>query len=139
METPEHKRRLDEMRHIALAIMTDIEPYDPFLIGSTLSGKIRLTSDIDIHAYCDDFDELKQVLTDWGFEDVDVEIVENIKGSFVHLKWLENGYPVEITVYPWSWRDVVLYSLVTKRPMKRRELSKVDALYRKPENRHTAL
>src|SRR5215475_3476928 len=38
-------RRIREMREIAYRIMTLIEDYDPFLIGSTLSGKIRPSSD----------------------------------------------------------------------------------------------
>ncbi len=131
----EHKLRLHEMREIALQIMEAIEHCDPFLIGSTLSGKIRLTSDIDLHAYCDDFEELKDVLADWGFDDVEEELVENIKGSFVHLKWLEKNYPVEITVYPWNTRDVVPYSSVTKKPMKRLDLVGVKELLRSQQNR----
>ncbi|MDZ4833226.1 MAG: hypothetical protein SGJ27_05430 [Candidatus Melainabacteria bacterium] len=126
----EHQRRLREMRQIAFGIMTALEPYDPFLIGSTRSGKIRLTSDVDIHAYCDDYEELKQALSDWGYEEAEEELVENAKGSFVHLKWFEKNYPVEITVYPWSWRDVLLYSSVTQRPMKRVDIRGVQALLR---------
>lgn len=126
----EHKRRVQEMRQIAYEIMTAIEPFDPFLIGSTLSGKIRITSDVDIHAYCDDFEELKQVLSEWGYDEVEEELVDNAKGSFVHLKWLERDYPVEITVYPWDSRDVVPYSSITKKPMKRLDISAVRDLLR---------
>lgn len=126
----EHKLRIREMRETALQIMEAIENFDPFLIGSTLSGKIRATSDIDIHAYCDDFEELKDVLKDWGFENVEEELVENMKGSFVHLKWSERNYPVEITVYPWSTRDIVLISSITRKPMKRLDLTGVRELLR---------
>ncbi len=126
----EFNRRLSEMREIAVGIMTALEAYDPFLIGSTRSGKIRLSSDVDIHAYCDDYEELKQVLSEWGYDDVEEELVENAKGSFVHLKWLEKNYPVEITVYPWSWRDIILYSSITKKPMKRLDIAGVQALLR---------
>lgn len=124
----EHGKRLREMRNIAYNIMIAIENFDPFLIGSTLSGKIRLTSDIDLHAYCDDFEELKATLLFWGYDEVEEETVENVKGSFIHLKWIEQDYPVEITVYPWSWRDLVLYSSVTQRPMKRLDLQGVRSL-----------
>ncbi|MBX3073978.1 hypothetical protein KF913_08625 [Candidatus Obscuribacterales bacterium] len=124
----EHTKRLREMREIAVEVMEAIQHFDPFLIGSTLSGKIRLTSDIDFHAYADHFEEIKDALEDWGFEDVEEELVENIKGSFVHLKWLERNYPVEITVYPWSSRDAVPYSSVTRKPMKRMDLPGVREL-----------
>lgn len=127
----EMKRRVREMREIAVQIMIAIEQFDPFLIGSTLSGKIRTTSDIDLHAYCDDFVELKEQLISFGWTDAEEELVENLKGSFVHLKWHEQGYPVEITVYPWSWRDLTLYSSVTGRPMKRADLSALRKLIQK--------
>ena len=112
-------RRLGEMRQIAEEIMSVIEDFDPFLIGSVLSGKIRRTSDIDLHAYCDDVDQLCAYLEDFGYEEIEVEHVENRKGHFVHIKWCERGYPVELTVYPWSWRAIVLNSSVTCKPMKR--------------------
>lgn len=127
----EVKRRTAEMRRIAAEIMEVITDADPFLIGSTLTGQIRDSSDIDLHAYSDDFTLLKNQLTDCGYEDVDEEIVDNRKGRFVHLKWYEKEFPVEITVYPWSWRDVVLYSSVTGKPMKRADINAVKALLKR--------
>ncbi len=124
----EVRRRTREMREIALEIMQVIEDADPFLIGSTLTGQIRNSSDIDLHAYSDDYTVLKSQLTDWGYEDVDEELVDNRKGRFVHLKWYERNYPVEITIYPWSWRDITLYSSVTGKPMKRADYDGVKAL-----------
>ncbi len=116
------------MRTIAAEIMELIDHCDPFLIGSTLSGKVRTGSDIDLHAYSEDFNEIKDLLATHGYEDVEEEEVLNRKGEFVHLRWIEDGYPVEITVYPWSERDVVPYSSVTNRPMKRAPLPKVRSL-----------
>jgi predicted nucleotidyltransferase len=121
-------RRLVEMRDIAIEIMTVLNDFDPFLIGSVLSGKIKKTSDIDLHAYCDDAENLLAYLEDFGYEDIEVEYVENRKGRFVHLKWSEREYPVGVTVYPWSWRDVVMYSSVTSKPMKRADLLSVQKL-----------
>lgn len=124
----EVSRRLHEMRTIALELMILLEPYDPFLIGSTLSGQIRTGSDIDLHAYCDDYEEMKSALSEYGYDDVEEEIVQNQKGDFCHLKWQENGYPVEITIYPWSWRDVVMRSSVTGKAMKRANAESVRQL-----------
>lgn len=129
----EVRRRTKEMREIALEIMQVIEDADPFLIGSTLTGQIRNSSDIDLHAYSDDFTALKSLLNDWGYEDVDEELVDNRKGRFVHLKWYERNYPVEITVYPWSWRDIALYSSVTGKPMKRADTAGVRALLKQQQ------
>lgn len=118
----ETDRRIREMRIIAEEIMTVIFDFDPFLIGSVLSGKIRRSSDIDLHAYCDDVVVLHGYLEDFGYEEIEVDRVENRKGHFVHLKWEERGYPVELTIYPWSWREITLLSSVTSKPMKRIDL-----------------
>jgi len=123
-------RRVREMREIALEVMEIIEAFDPFLIGSTLSGEIRQTSDIDLHAYSDDFEEIKFLLADWGYQDIDEEVVQNMKGTFIHLKWLERGYPVEITIYSWAMRDVVQFSSITGKPMKRADIAAVRHLLR---------
>lgn len=124
----EVRKRIREMRTIAEQIMTAIEDYDPFLVGSSLSGQIRNSSDIDLHAYSDDPSELVEKLQDYGYTEINEEHVENRKGSFLHLRWFENIYPVEITVYSWSWRDLVLYSSVTGKPMKRADLQAVKKL-----------
>lgn len=124
----EVKRRLRQMREIAAALMATIEDFDPHLIGSTLTGEIRATSDIDLHAYCDDLEVLLNRLSDCGYEDIEVEQIENRKGNFVHFRWAEEGYPVEITIYPWSWRELVMYSSVTGKPMKRANLKMVNGL-----------
>jgi predicted nucleotidyltransferase len=121
-------RQLQAMREIAEEIMSVIENNDPFLIGSTLTGEIRNGSDIDLHAYCDDYRELKDSLAFSGYEGAEEELVENIKGSFVHLRWYEGPYPVEITVYPWSWRHIEMISSVTGKPMKRAAIGAVRRL-----------
>lgn len=126
----EVRRRLREMRVIAEQIMLVIEDCDPFLIGSTLTGQIRESSDIDLHAYSDDHEQAKGRLLDWGYEGVEEELVENLKGKFVHLRWHESSYPVEITIYPWSWRDIILSSSVTGKPMKRVDIEGVRHLLR---------
>lgn len=118
-------KRVREMRTIAEQIMTVIDDYDPYLIGSTLSGQIRDCSDIDLHAYCDDVETLTTQLHTCGYENVEVELVENRKGTFIHLRWIELIYPVEVTVYPWSWRHIIPISSVTGKAMKRADLDTV--------------
>jgi predicted nucleotidyltransferase len=121
-------RRLRAMRQIAYELITVLEIFDPFLIGSTLTGEIRRSSDIDLHVYSDDYAEVEEHLAIYGYDEIDIEQVENRKGSFVHLRWLEQGFPIEITIYPWSWRTVTLYSSVTGKPMKRADIHGVKKL-----------
>lgn len=131
----EVKKRIREMRTIAEQIMTVLEESYPFLIGSALTGQIRNSSDIDLHAYSDDPGVLVEQLKDYGYTEIDEEHVENRKGSFLHLRWYESIYPVEITVYSWSWRDLILYSSVTGKPMKRADLQAVKKLLaQKPQS-----
>lgn len=120
--------RLREMREIAEEIMTVLIDFDPYLIGSTLSGQIRSSSDIDLHVYCNHHDEVAGRLKSFGYEDVDAEHVDNLKGTFTHLRWLENSYPVEITVHKWSQLGEVFYSSITHKPMKRADILEVRAL-----------
>ncbi|MBY0548838.1 MAG: hypothetical protein K2W95_16320 [Candidatus Obscuribacterales bacterium] len=126
----EVRRRVREMREIAEQIMATLEDCDPFLVGSTLTGQIRETSDIDLHSYSDDPEQTMTLLSERGYEGVEAEVVENFKGTFVHLRWDECSYPVEITIYPWSWRDVVLNDCVTGKPMKRADIAGVRHLLR---------
>ena len=121
-------RRLQAMRETALAIMEALSDYDPFLIGSVVTGKIRDGSDIDIHAYCDSPKQLVSLLSTYGYEDLDLEEVENSKGRFFHIKWVEELYPVEITVYEWSKRDITPISSVSGKPMKRLDIRAVKRL-----------
>lgn len=121
-------QRLMWFKRLRAACLKPNEEHDPFLIGSTLTGKIRATADIDLHAYSDDYEEIQERLIAHGYEDVDEEIIQNLKGDFVHLKWYEREYPVEITVYPWSWRDLVLMSSITQKPMKRAPIQQVRRL-----------
>jgi predicted nucleotidyltransferase len=120
--------RVREMRALAEEIMTVLQDFDPHLIGSTLSGQIRDSSDIDLHVYCNHHQEVAQRLATFGYAGVEPEYVENQKGTFVHLRWLENGYPVEITVLNWSQRSEIPLSSVTGKPMKRATLDTLRKL-----------
>ena len=148
--------RVRAMRELAEELMTVLEEFDPFLIGSTLSGQIRESSDVDLHVYCDHYEEVRGRLAAAGYEGVEVEFVENVKGDFVHLRWVEEGaggdrsafdvqrstlereegddaegacgIPVEITVHSWEQRGEVFYSSVTGKVMKRVDLVGVRRL-----------
>jgi predicted nucleotidyltransferase len=127
----EMQRRIWEMRKIAEELMEHLDDCDPYLIGSTLTGEIRDGSDVDLHAYSDNHEAISERLRDYGYDQIEVELVENRKGTFVHLRWREGDFPVEITVYPWSWRHVVPISSVTGRPMKRVDIVELRKLLKK--------
>jgi predicted nucleotidyltransferase len=120
--------RVRRMRELAEELMTVLADFDPYLIGSTLSGQIRDSSDIDLHVYCHHYSEVQERLLTFGYEDVEEEFVENQKGTFVHLRWVEETFPVEITIHDWSQLGEVFISSITGLPMKRADLQKVRKL-----------
>lgn len=124
--------QVQQMRQLAEEIMTVLMDFDPYLIGSTLSGQIRASSDIDLHVYCHHYSEVQQRLLAFGYSDVEEEFVENQKGTFVHLRWLEDGFPTEITIHDWSQRGEIFISSVTGKPMKRADLEKLRKLLKPP-------
>ena len=121
-------RRLRSMREAALAVMTAIKAYDPVLFGSVQSGQIGLESDIDLAAYADEHLYVLNELGQYGYEPQEVEEVENIKGRFVHIRWQQDQWPLEITVYPESERDVVQYSSIDGKPIKKLNIAQLRHL-----------
>jgi predicted nucleotidyltransferase len=120
------------MRQTAEELMTILLDFDPYLIGSTLSGKIRAASDIDLHVYCHHHSEIHARLTTVGTTDIETEYVENQKGAFVHLRWLENTFPIEITIHHWDQRHEIFTSSITGLPMKRADLEELRKLLATP-------
>jgi predicted nucleotidyltransferase len=124
----ERARRVRRMRELAEEVMTVLADFDPHLIGSTLSGQIRDSSDIDLHVYCHHHEEVEARLASFGYDEVEPEHVENQKGTFVHLRWVEESFPIEITVLDWAQRGNIPTSSVTGKPMKRADLDEVRRL-----------
>lgn len=123
--------RVRRMREIAEELMTVLADFDPHLIGSTLSGKIRDSSDIDLHVYCHHHAEVQERLKAFGYEEVEDEYVENQKGTFVHLRWVEETFPIELTTHNWAQRGDIPISSVTGKAMKRADLDEVRRLLQK--------
>jgi predicted nucleotidyltransferase len=123
--------RVRRMREIAEELMTVLADFDPHLIGSTLSGKIRDSSDIDLHVYCYHHEEVQERLRAFGYEDVEDEYVENQRGTFVHLRWVEEMFPIELTIHNWAQRGDIPISSVTGNAMKRADLDEVRRMLKK--------
>lgn len=127
MGKDETESRIRRMREFAEEVMTVIEAYDPHLIGSVLHGTIRDGSDVDLHAY-GEAEDIAATLEIHGYSDIDLDRVRNLKGEFIHLRWQEEWFSAEVTVYPWSQRHETQWSSVTCAPMKRACLHEVRAM-----------
>lgn len=93
---------LFKMRLLAMDIMDALDPFAPRLIGSVSTGRIRKGSDIDIHVFCDQLESLYQHLDEleWRYESRQICIQRNSRPvEYTHV-YLEQEYPVELSVYP---------------------------------------
>ncbi len=101
-EGEQRKEILFAMRVIALDIMESLSPFNPRLIGSVSTGRIRAGSDIDIHVFTDDIELMTNHIhsLSWSFETEQVPI--QLNGAievFTHI-YVENFFPIELSVYP---------------------------------------
>lgn len=94
--------RLFAMRVIALDLMDSLSEFNPRLIGSVSTGRIRNSSDIDIHVFTDNVETLEIRLRHlgWRYETNQVSIQKNGKiEEYTHI-YVDNHFPVELSVYP---------------------------------------
>ena len=128
----EHLHRLIRMREQALSLMQLLEPYRPRLIGSVLTGHIRKGSDIDLHVYTEELDDVCRTLQEGGHDHV-VEVVQTRKygepRDFVHVRLPDlGGFEVEITLYPIEALHTQPRCGITGGPMKRATLAELRQL-----------
>lgn len=94
--------QLFSMRVIALEYLQQLEAFSPRLIGSVSTGRIKKTSDIDIHVFTDSMEELQNRMDVLGrlYETADVVVSQNsVLKVYTHV-YIEHEYPIELSVYP---------------------------------------
>ncbi|WP_246841106.1 nucleotidyltransferase [Hahella sp. CCB-MM4] len=97
-----HQQTLFEMRLVALDVLDHLAPFNPRLIGSVSTGRIRQGSDIDIHVFTDQLEEIFIYLDelDWDYETKHIEIwKDNRLREYTHI-YIHHDFPVELSVYP---------------------------------------
>jgi len=101
-EGDEKVDRLFAMRIIALDVMEKLTPFSPRLIGSVSTGRVRSGSDIDIHVFTDNFEQLIENINqlNWQFEIGEVAIKkQGVIEQFSHI-YIHYHFPIELSVYP---------------------------------------
>lgn len=122
--------RLFAMRVIALEMMDNLKQYTPCLIGSVSTGHVRQGSDIDLHIFTDSLEELEVTLDSlqWKYEMAEVSIQKNSKIKLYTHVYLENIFPVELSVYPTQEIRVVSCSSTDGKPIIRLKAAAVEKL-----------
>ena len=130
-EGPARQDRLLALRRTALEVMEVLDDFDPRLIGSVLTGHIKTTSDVDLHAFCDDHERVGDRLLEAGY-DVSFELIMTRKGGefreFPHYYLAAAAGPVEVSVYPLEDLKRPQRSSITHKRMERATLSKLRRL-----------
>jgi hypothetical protein len=129
----QHFDRVDtlfRMRQKAIEIMHLLESFTPRLIGSVSTGKIKQTSDIDLHVFCDDIELLTTFLMDnsIAFEQSEVMIMKNNKAKLFQHIHITNEFNIELSVYPVRELRVTSKSSTDGKPIVRLSSEKLSRI-----------
>lgn len=101
IEGDSRTRRLFAMRVVAIETMAQLGPYWPRLMGSVATGHVREGSDVDIHVFAFDAEDVVSHVKGlgWPHEVTRVSIMKGGKPlSFTHVHVIDL-FPIELTVY----------------------------------------
>ena len=101
-EGDSHQQQLFHMRMAALEVMESLECFNPRLIGSVSTGRIRKGSDIDLHLFTEHLEPVEERLNqlNWSFETKQVCIQKSGRISeYTHI-YLHQDFPIELCIYP---------------------------------------
>jgi len=128
LHEPNRGENLEQMRRTALEVMEILSSFHPRLIGSVLSGTITSTSDIDLHVFAEEYEEVMRVLDEHGLE-YEFEIVTTRKNNeivdFPHFYIEKNDYTVELSVYEPMQMRKRQRSSITGKPMEYSGIAKL--------------
>ena len=123
-------QRLLALRETAIVVMRELQDYSPRLIGSVSTGQIRQGSDIDLHVFADNIENLETTLQhlQWFYEKETVTIKKgNQYVDYMHV-YVQADFPVELSVYPRSELRCTGRSSTDGKPIKRLKLADVERL-----------
>lgn len=123
--------RLMRLRILALRFLELFATFRPFLVGSVLAGAVTERSDIDLHLFADQPEEVEEFLRGRQIP-FDSEVVTVRRGSefrdYPHIYLEADGVVVECTVYPRGERRTPPKSSITGRAMERADGKKLARL-----------
>lgn len=114
--------RVLRMRLLALKSLELFAPFNPLLVGSVLKGTVRSGSDIDLHLFADDPEDVECFLRErnisYSRETINVRHGNRII-DYPHIYLEEQGTLIECTVYPFAERRHPAKSSITGKRMER--------------------
>ena len=123
--------RLLQLRLLALRYLELLAPFRPYLVGSVLSGCVTERSDIDIHLFAEDPEEVANFLQarNLPFEEELVTVRQGGKYlDYIHFYLEDQGVEIECSIYAPRERHRVPRSSITGKPMERADAKKLRRL-----------
>ncbi len=121
-------KNLREMRLTALGVMRLLKKFKPRLIGSTLTGHVRIGSDIDIHVFASTVEAVTGALDEAG-QVYEVEHKRVRKHGeerlFTHIH-VQGPFEIELTLYPLDKARLVFKSSITGQAIERATISQLE-------------
>jgi len=126
------RRWLRRLREVAVAVMEQLERFEPRLIGSVASGAVHATSDIDLHVFCVDHRALEDALEAGGYDAAREErpvVKDGRLRRFVHYRFdVDDAVMVELSVYDPADLGRISISSIDGKPIDRVPLGRVRSL-----------
>lgn len=123
---------LNELRHIALKAMKFLKRFKPRLVGPVLTGTADENSEVCLHVFAQTAEDIALFLLENGIEHEPSE--RKLKMSAADtvrlpaFRFLADGRPIELVVFPDSGRRHPPLSPIDGRPMRRANLAEVTSL-----------
>lgn len=116
-------RLLQQLREIALQAMEMLSSFRPQLAGSVADGTAGRQSEIQLHVYADAIEEIAMQLIDRGIPYESCERRIRLNAATVNpypaYRFLAEGYPVVVIIFPIKDRNQTPLSPTDGRPMLR--------------------
>ncbi len=135
------EQRLFAMRVIALETMLSLQQFSPRLIGSVSTGHVRRGSDIDLHVFSENVDEVERYLAELGWHFKTKEVTIRVGGEYrdyTHI-YYRRVFPIELSVYSYNEIRVRQRSSTDGKPIVRLKASALERLIAEEHSREWEL
>ena len=123
---------LQTLRATACNIMQELQEFQPYLVGSVLSGNITEHSNINLHMFTDTAESVGMRLRDQGLRPTAIARNHRLRKDqvekFPGYRFFAAEFEVETTVFPERNKAHSPLSRVDGKPMRRARLAAVEAL-----------
>lgn len=127
-----HPEQLNELRQTALRAMKFLRSFKPRLVGPVLTGTADANSEISLHVFAQTAEDVAIFLLENGIEHEPSErrlkmaAAETVR--MPAFRFLADGRPIELVVFPDSGRRHPPLSPIDGKPMRRANLAEVTSL-----------